>query len=251
MKIGRFILLFGLASILLAACAPQTQPPLSGNSDGDSTPEIDFEPDSAPDVQTPDGPPVLIWHRVGGIAGFCDDVEVFANGTYTASDCSDQSSKHRGQLDRSQHSMLTDWLARFTAFKDGEDSTTPSYPDQMFIQTIFMGNGSIQPSVEEIAAISNFAASLAAQHQTGDEYSDVVVKAREFLANELGITPDQIEVVSVEATEWPDSCLGVVIPDTMCAEVITPGYKIILQAQGRDRELHTDETGRNIQLVDG
>jgi len=243
MKIGQFILLFGLASILLAACAPATQPPNSGADQDSASPE---------NGSTNDGnTPVLTWQRTGGIAGFCDEIEVFSDGAYNVANCSAQPSKRREQLDAHQRSMLTDWIARFTSFKDGEDSTTPSYPDQMFVNTIFVGSGSIQPSAEEIAAISNFAASLVAQPQTGGDYPDAVTKAREYLANKLGITSDQVEVVSVEAVEWPDSCLGVVIPDTMCAEVITPGYRILLQTEGRDYELHTDESGRNIQLAKG
>ncbi|HJS18539.1 MAG TPA: hypothetical protein VJ785_07310 [Anaerolineales bacterium] len=66
------------------------------------------------------------------------------------------------------------------------------------------------------------------------------------LSQNLGIPADQIEVVSVEAVEWPDACLGVVQEGVACAQVMSPGYKIILEANGKQVEYHTDETGAEI-----
>ena len=48
--------------------------------------------------------------------------------------------------------------------------------------------------------------------------------------------------------QWngPNSCLGVSSPDAMCAQVITPGYRVVLEANGRQYEYHTNETGSQI-----
>ena len=60
------------------------------------------------------------------------------------------------------------------------------------------------------------------------------------LAARLDIKEDAITVVSVEFVEWPDSCLGITKRDIACAEVITPGYRIILEVKGQAYEYHTD-----------
>jgi hypothetical protein len=43
--------------------------------------------------------------------------------------------------------------------------------------------------------------------------------------------------------DWPDACLGVTRPEVMCAQVITPGFRIVLAAQGREYEYHTNADG--------
>src|SRR5512143_125441 len=52
--------------------------------------------------------------------------------------------------------------------------------------------------------------------------------ARAMLVAQLAIDPDTIDLVSVEKIEWPDACLGVQLPGKMCAQVITPGYKVVM-----------------------
>ena len=64
--------------------------------------------------------------------------------------------------------------------------------------------------------------------------------ARQHLAGRLRTSVGAIEIVSFEAREWPDSCLGLSIPDVVCAPVITPGYRVILRAEGRDHAYRTD-----------
>src|SRR5690606_444160 len=43
--------------------------------------------------------------------------------------------------------------------------------------------------------------------------------------------------------------LGVILPDMMCAAVITPGYRVVVEANGEQYEYHTDITGSNVQLA--
>lgn len=70
--------------------------------------------------------------------------------------------------------------------------------------------------------------------------------AVDFLARELGVSADQITVVSSEAVDWPDASLGCPEPGVMYAQVITPGYKFVLEAGGETYEVHTDEHGNNV-----
>jgi hypothetical protein len=73
-------------------------------------------------------------------------------------------------------------------------------------------------------------------------------EARKALAEKLGLTPEQIEVIEAEEVEWPDPCLGVPEPDELCAMVITPGYRVVLEAEGQRYELRTDLTGETVRM---
>ncbi len=67
-------------------------------------------------------------------------------------------------------------------------------------------------------------------------------KARETaiadLAKRLGIDAAAINVVSAEEVTWSDASLGCPEPGKMYAQVLTPGYKIVLEAQGTRYTYH-------------
>ena len=67
------------------------------------------------------------------------------------------------------------------------------------------------------------------------------------LSGNLSLTADKITLVSTEAVDWPDECLGVVNEALVCAQVITPGFRIILEANGRQVEYRTNEDGTHIR----
>ena len=75
------------------------------------------------------------------------------------------------------------------------------------------------------------------------EYPAAVLAATAYLSQQTGIAAGEIQVLSIEAVDWPDACLGVARKGVMCAQVITPGYKVLLAAAGREYELHTDSAG--------
>lgn len=60
------------------------------------------------------------------------------------------------------------------------------------------------------------------------------------LSEQTGIPADEIFLVSVEAVDWSDTSLGCPQEGFMYAQVITPGYLIVLEAQGQQYEYHTD-----------
>jgi hypothetical protein len=70
--------------------------------------------------------------------------------------------------------------------------------------------------------------------------------AVEALAKNLGLDASQIEVISTEAVEWPDGCLGITQEGIACAQVVTPGYKIVLEANGKQVEYHTNQGGTEV-----
>jgi uncharacterized protein YggE len=64
--------------------------------------------------------------------------------------------------------------------------------------------------------------------------------AQDSLATRLGTGVEEVEILSYEQVEWPNTCLGLLRPGEACAEVLTPGWRIILEAEGRQYEAHTD-----------
>jgi hypothetical protein len=75
-----------------------------------------------------------------------------------------------------------------------------------------------------------------------------VSAATQALVQFKGAADDQIEVISVEAITWPDSCLGIPQSNMACAEAEVPGYRIVLQLDGATYEYHTDGTGDSVGL---
>lgn len=68
--------------------------------------------------------------------------------------------------------------------------------------------------------------------------ADAVRLAKEDLARRLEVSPEAIEVLSVEAVDWPDTSLGCPQPGMMYAQVITPGFRVLLKAEGESYEYH-------------
>jgi len=72
------------------------------------------------------------------------------------------------------------------------------------------------------------------------EAEDQVALAVEDLARRLDIPREQIRVLKVERVEWGDTSLGCPQPGKMYAQVVTPGYRVSLEAKGKTYEYHTD-----------
>ena len=75
------------------------------------------------------------------------------------------------------------------------------------------------------------------------------LSARGDLVGRVKVDPDTNTLVSVEKVEWPDGCLGVQTPGMMCTMVVTPGYRVILEVDGKQYEYHTNETGDVVRLA--
>ena len=66
-----------------------------------------------------------------------------------------------------------------------------------------------------------------------------VTLVKEDLAQRLSIAVEEIRTVSIKAIDWPDTSLGCPKPNMYYAEVITPGFEIILEAKGQEYAYHT------------
>lgn len=67
------------------------------------------------------------------------------------------------------------------------------------------------------------------------------------LATNLGLEEEGISVLRSEEVEFSDACLGVRIEGMLCAQMITPGREIVLEAEGIQYVYHTTEDGSRIQ----
>lgn len=76
----------------------------------------------------------------------------------------------------------------------------------------------------------------------------VVELARADLAKNLGINPDTITVREATAVEWPNPGLGCPQRGVFYIQVITPGYKILLEANGKVYDYRSD--GKRIVLCE-
>ena len=68
----------------------------------------------------------------------------------------------------------------------------------------------------------------------------------------LHISLSDISLVSAEPAQWRDTSLGCPRPGMVYAQVITPGYKIVLKALGKEYEFHTDRANAVVLcFIDG
>jgi len=88
-------------------------------------------------------------------------------------------------------------------------------------------------------------AAIAACPPRADEADRLAEMSVMVLAEQLGMSPGEIEMIQVEMTDFPDASLGVPEPGMDYAQVITPGYIITLEAAGRTYRYH----GANDRVV--
>jgi hypothetical protein len=75
--------------------------------------------------------------------------------------------------------------------------------------------------------------------------------AMNALMEQLSISADKITLVSAEAVTWPNGCLGIVRMGVMCTQNEVPGFKIVLEADGKKYEFHTNQDGSVVMLAEG
>jgi hypothetical protein len=73
-----------------------------------------------------------------------------------------------------------------------------------------------------------------------DVYPAPVRAAVNAAAAEAGVEPERILVVSFEDREWPSTALGCPQPGFSYAQVVTPGYFVLLRVDDAEFEYHTN-----------
>lgn len=69
------------------------------------------------------------------------------------------------------------------------------------------------------------------------------------LANQLNIVETGVRVLSMEEVDWTDGCLGLGRPDESCLQAIVSGYRVLLEANGRQFEARTDRDAQQVRIA--
>ena len=73
-----------------------------------------------------------------------------------------------------------------------------------------------------------------------------VSAAKKDLVQKKGLSAETITLVEASEVEWSDTSLGCPEPGMMYAQVITPGFRIMLSAGGETYEYHSDTAGSRV-----
>lgn len=73
--------------------------------------------------------------------------------------------------------------------------------------------------------------------------------AMQALVEAVNVPVAQIRLISTEAMQWPDGCLGIVHMGVMCIQGPIDGFRIILEANGKQYEYHTNQDGTVVQRL--
>ena len=103
---------------------------------------------------------------------------------------------------------------------------------------------SVQPPPQGVVAPAQLMLSLASI--ADPQMRRVASLAAAHLAGRLGLWAEDIQVISVDAKTWPDSCLGIPREPVLCEQVLTPGYRILLDAED---EVYEYRANRNELVV--
>lgn len=71
------------------------------------------------------------------------------------------------------------------------------------------------------------------------------------LADRLTLTENErqkIEILTEEATTWPDGCLGLGSVDEVCTQAIVEGYRVVATYNFQDFVYRSDQSGTQLRL---
>ena len=108
----------------------------------------------------------------------------------------------------------------------------------VFVLLMLLAACSPQAGATEMPGEAGESATPSSENNTAAQ--DAAISA---VSKNLDLDAGQIKVVSTDAIEWPDACLGISQEGVACAQVVTPGYKIVLEVNGKEVEYHTNQDG--------
>lgn len=70
--------------------------------------------------------------------------------------------------------------------------------------------------------------------------------AMALLVSDMDVPAGELTLLSYAPVDWPDASLGCAEPGKSYAQVITPGWKVLIDRRGEGYEFHTDRDGGHI-----
>lgn len=109
------------------------------------------------------------------------------------------------------------------------------------------------PSVTAEMLESSPEATVQLPHSSKGEFGhlNLLEMAVRDLSFRLGVELNSIVVISIQSVDWPDSGLGCPFPGVNYAQVITPGFMILLATEGQVYFYHTNTEKALWHCLDG
>ncbi len=104
-------------------------------------------------------------------------------------------------------------------------------------------NGSTSTTTDATTTTTTSPDSTTPSEADMPDTESVAEEAISNLATRLRTSADEIEVVRSEEVEWPDASLDCAEEGRVYAQVVTPGFQVILQTDGRVYDYHADSDG--------
>ena len=105
----------------------------------------------------------------------------------------------------------------------------------------------VEPTTEQTTAPIQEETPEMSAETASSELKQAVLKA---VSTQKNVSVDQLEIVSEEAADWPDACLGLGGPDEMCAMMLTPGWGFEVSDGEQTWQYRTDLDASQVRLAD-
>jgi hypothetical protein len=263
MKRGRrFGILLVVFAVALAACVPATQP-ATDRVTPETTPVQPGEEATRVPLNTPDSEGTLVIPETGPAYTYnllVDDLAAAGSEPVTAGTLEQPFFDVEARvLTVNGEDIQVFEFADVQTRQDAEDTISaggsvigtsqltwvdiPNFWSRGRILVLYIGQ-----NAELISLLDEVVGQRITFDESGNRVLPITVDdAQRFLADQLGIDLSRIQVNSFSMMNWPDACLGLAGQGEMCAQVITPGYQVILQVDDQQYDVRTDTSGSVIR----
>ena len=181
--------------------------------------------------------PGLQWHREGGLHGRCEHLAI--DGLNQAHFASGDEGTRLVYLTQDELAAYLGYVERYAPFEYAAQDNAAGF-SSVVVRLEFTGRGNRVPTEGEQKSIVDWASAVYERVTREERRADLVAEARVHLSQRLNIPVDTISTKAVESVTWPDPCLGIKAPGLFCAQVLTPGYRVLLEAECNVHEYRTD-----------
>jgi hypothetical protein len=117
------------------------------------------------------------------------------------------------------------------------------------ILVVWFGKGDSVEAPENLTPVAETSTIPVTNPLIGEKITPAGAAARIYLSTRLNIDAKEIKVTKEDTKVWSNACLDVAEPGVVCAQVITPGYEITLEARGTEYKYRTNNTGSKVVAV--